>query len=232
MVGSYKCKGKRSQICNNITETDSFNCSNDQLNFKINHRLDCHEKFLIYLIMCNRCLKQNVGQTVDEFRHRWNNYKDNTRKFERGEQCMQRHLYEHFNLPGHSGFLNDVSITLIDKTDLKDPTKQEDFWIQFKPLQPKLHWDITLKMVFRCNSLYFASLIIFMDRLFLDNGFRTRFPYFIIRIAVVFDFAILLLLFFLITFILLLLLLLLLFFFFFFLLLLLLSLLLLPLLLY
>ena len=43
---------------------------------------------------------------------------------------MQRHLYEHFNLPGHSGFLNDVSITLIDKTDLKDPTKQEDFWIQ------------------------------------------------------------------------------------------------------
>ena len=30
------------------------------------------------------------------------------RKFERGEQCMQRHLYEHFNLPGHSGFLNDV----------------------------------------------------------------------------------------------------------------------------
>ena len=63
MVGSYKCKGKRSQICNNITETDSFNCSNDQLNFKINHRLDCHEKCLIYLIMCNRCLKQNVGQT-------------------------------------------------------------------------------------------------------------------------------------------------------------------------
>ena len=51
------------------------------------------------------------------------------RKFERGEQCMQRHLHEHFNLPGHSGFLNDVSVTLIDKTDPKDLTKQEDFWI-------------------------------------------------------------------------------------------------------
>ena len=63
---------------------------------------------MIYLITCNRCLKQYVGQTVDEFRHRLNNYKDNARKFERGEQCMQRHLYEHFNLPGHSGFLNDV----------------------------------------------------------------------------------------------------------------------------
>ena len=36
---------------------------------------------------------------------------------------MQRHLYEHFNLPGHSGFLNDVSVILIDKTDSEDPAK-------------------------------------------------------------------------------------------------------------
>ena len=43
---------------------------------------------------------------------------------------MQRHLYENFNLPGRSRFLNDVSVTLIDKTDPKDPTKREDFWIQ------------------------------------------------------------------------------------------------------
>ena len=40
----------------------------------------------------------------------------------------QIHLFvvmtqEHFNLPGHSGFLNDVSVTLIDKRDPKDPTK-------------------------------------------------------------------------------------------------------------
>ena len=84
---------------------------------------------MIYLITCNRCLKQYVGQAVDEFRHKWNNYKENARKFERGEQCMQRHLYEHFNLPDHSGFLNDVSVTLIDKTDPTDPTKREDYWI-------------------------------------------------------------------------------------------------------
>ena len=40
---------------------------------------------------------------------------------------MQGHLYEHFNLPGLSGFLNDVSVTL--KTDPKDPTKRENDWI-------------------------------------------------------------------------------------------------------
>ena len=57
MVGSYKCKCKRCQVCNNIMEADSFTQSNDQTNLKINHRFDCNEKCLIYLIMCNRCLK-------------------------------------------------------------------------------------------------------------------------------------------------------------------------------
>ena len=47
-----------------------------------------------------------------------------------------------------------------------------------KPLKPKLHWDLMLEMVFRCNSSYFRSLIIFMDGLPLDNDFWTRFPYF------------------------------------------------------
>ena len=42
---------------------------------------------------------------------------------------MQRHLYEHFTLPGHSGFLHEVSITLIDKTDPSWPTKREHNWI-------------------------------------------------------------------------------------------------------
>ena len=55
-VGSYKCKGKRCQVCNNITEADSFTSSNDHINFKINHRSDWNERCLLYLITCNNCL--------------------------------------------------------------------------------------------------------------------------------------------------------------------------------
>ena len=33
---------------------------------------------------------------------------------------MQEQLYRHFSTPGHRGFLNDVSVTLIDKTDGSD----------------------------------------------------------------------------------------------------------------
>ena len=39
---------------------------------------------------------------------------------------MQRHLYGHFNLPGHSGFSNDILVIVIDKTDPMDPTKREE----------------------------------------------------------------------------------------------------------
>ena len=42
---------------------------------------------------------------------------------------MQKHLHEHFTLPGHSGFLHELSVTLIDKTDPSFPTKREDYWI-------------------------------------------------------------------------------------------------------
>ena len=128
-VGSYKCRCNRCQVCQSITETEMFICNNDQRSYKINHSFDCNEKCLIYLLTCNYCQKQYVGQTVDIFRNRWNNYKDNARKFDRGEHFMQRHLYEHFTLPGHYGFLHDASITLIDKTNPCCPAKREDYWI-------------------------------------------------------------------------------------------------------
>ena len=41
---------------------------------------------------------------------------------------MQEDLFKHLNSTGHNGFLNDVSITLIDKTDGKNPKKREDYW--------------------------------------------------------------------------------------------------------
>ena len=41
---------------------------------------------------------------------------------------MQQHLFNHFCTSGHAAFLEDVSITFIDKTDPSDPVKTEDYW--------------------------------------------------------------------------------------------------------
>ena len=54
---------------------------------------------------------------------------------------MQRNLYELFNSAGHSGFSNDASITLDDKTDPKDPGKQ-DYWIYTLKTKPPLGLNI------------------------------------------------------------------------------------------
>ena len=41
---------------------------------------------------------------------------------------MQEHLLSYFSSPGHNGFLNNVSITFMDKADPSDPLKGEDYW--------------------------------------------------------------------------------------------------------
>ena len=41
---------------------------------------------------------------------------------------MQADLFEHFASNGHNGFLEDCTITLIDKTDGADPTRREEYW--------------------------------------------------------------------------------------------------------
>ena len=128
-IGSCKCGKKRCQACQSVVETDSFTSTSTGKTYKINHQFNCSDKCLIYLLTCKTCLKQYVGQTVDEFRYRWNNYKRNDKKYLRGKSCFL-HIFEHFDSPGHKGFLEDVSITFIDKTDPSDPEKREDYWIQ------------------------------------------------------------------------------------------------------
>ena len=41
---------------------------------------------------------------------------------------MEEHLFKHFNSMRRNGFLNNISITFIDKTDGKNPKKREDYW--------------------------------------------------------------------------------------------------------
>ena len=51
----------------------------------------------------------------------------NGRNFLKGQTCMQQHLYEHFAGEGHCSFLEDVTITFINKTYPKDPNRREHY---------------------------------------------------------------------------------------------------------
>ena len=112
-VGSFMFEGRRCQVCLNVTET--FTSTSINQTYKINHEFNCNESSLIYLLTCKICRKQYVGQTVDIFRSRWNISKSNDRKYLVGNLLMQEHIFEHFNSEGHTGFLENVSATFIDK---------------------------------------------------------------------------------------------------------------------
>ena len=74
----------------------------------------------------------DTGKTVDKFRSRWNNYKTDARKAASGnkEICKQKFLQNHFLQDDHHRFLEDVEVTLIDKTQTSDPTKKEYYWMR------------------------------------------------------------------------------------------------------
>ena len=127
IFGSYKFKGKRCKVCLNVQETSCFSSSVTNETYKINHQFECKMKCLVYLLTFKKCLKQYVGQTIDTFRYRWNGYKSNDRKFQPSEPCMQEHLLRHFSSVGHNIFLNDVSVTFIDKTDPSHSLKRKNF---------------------------------------------------------------------------------------------------------
>ena len=137
IVGSKGCGKKCWEVCVNVCETDTFTSTVTGETFKINPKLDCDDKCLIYLFTCECCGKQYVGETTEEFRFRWNNYRCNGRKYTKNEDCFQEHLFRHFHSGEHTGFLGNVKITLIDKTDGQNPKKRENYWRRtFKTYAP------------------------------------------------------------------------------------------------
>ena len=105
------------------------------------------------------------------FISRWNNYKDNYRKFGTREDCVQRHLYKQFQLPGHTVFLQDTYDTLIDKTLLRHPVSVKI--TGFISLRQKHLWDLMLKVLTELLS-YICTVKLFLfldlDGLFYDNS--------------------------------------------------------------
>ena len=57
------------------------------------------------LLSCKICQLQYVGSATDRFRLKWNNYKDNEKKAQRGQEHMQPELFQRFHSEGHNGFL-------------------------------------------------------------------------------------------------------------------------------
>ena len=135
-VGSYSCGNSKCQVCTSMQVTDTFSSFVTKSAHKINHNFNFNSKCFI---SCKTCGKRYTGKTVDKFRRRWNNYKMDARKAASGniESCKQQFLQHCFLQDDHHGFLEDVEVTLIDKTQASEPAKRKYYWMRtFKTLYP------------------------------------------------------------------------------------------------
>ena len=170
-VGSYKCGGKRYEVCIKVTETSTFTSTVTGETYIINHRFDYNERCLVYLLAYNKCKMQYVGQTTDQFRSRWNNYKSDSRKHSHGATCMQQHLFNHFCTSGHCGFLEDVSLTFKIKLTHLIRLKGKTTGEAHLRLWHKL--GLILKKVSRGFITNILSICIFIGLIcFHNKGFR------------------------------------------------------------
>ena len=55
---------------------------------------------------------------------------------------MQEHIFDHFNREGHTRFLENVSVTSIDKTDTQNPEKRGNYWIH--TLKTVVPWGLNI----------------------------------------------------------------------------------------
>ena len=66
-IDSEKCGKSRCEVCLNIEETGTFTSTATGESFKINHKLNCNDNCLIYLVTFKCCGKHYVRESTDEF---------------------------------------------------------------------------------------------------------------------------------------------------------------------
>ena len=63
-VRSYKCGGKRCEVCINVNETSTFTSTVTGETYIINNIFGCNERCLVYFLICNKCKMQYVGRLL------------------------------------------------------------------------------------------------------------------------------------------------------------------------
>lgn len=100
------CLKPRCLVCKAMQQTSTAQSSNSEYSLKIRGNMTCDTSNVIYLIECNVCRMQYIGQTGTSFRLRFNNHKAHAKT--RPTLPLSRHL----SLPDHS--FDKLSVTLLE----------------------------------------------------------------------------------------------------------------------
>lgn len=104
--GCQPCKKTRCKVCSHMTTTTTAKASSSDYVFKINAHLNCDSQNVVYMLHCDICGMQYIGQTETAFRKRFNNHRSHAKT--QPNLPISRHV----SLPGHS--FDQIKVTLLE----------------------------------------------------------------------------------------------------------------------
>ena len=124
LTGMHRCN-KPCKICHHVNVTKDFRGNQTDERFKMTGEFNCNTVGVIYLISCNKCSKQYVGQTYRKFQVRIKEHIGDIRT-NKDTVCAI-----HFNSQGHS--LDNLRVQIIEKVcpnTTHTLLEREKLWIQ------------------------------------------------------------------------------------------------------
>ena len=120
---------KRCEVCLNVNETFTFTSTVTSETYIINHKFNCKDKGLVYLLTCNCCKNVILGlNLLTNFVLDGTITKVISGNINVAKQVWNNNHISIFAAGNHNCFISDVSTTFIDKTGLSDSLKREDCW--------------------------------------------------------------------------------------------------------
>ena len=128
--GCHTCQKNRCITCHqHLKNTTTFTSTNTKKTFSIRSKTTCTSKNIIYLIECDKCGQQYVGETETPFKKRLYNHRSNI-----NSPQPPTFVSKHFQTNNHS--INNMKCTVIEQIpSLRDTEKErevrkrrEKFW--------------------------------------------------------------------------------------------------------
>ena len=136
--GAFRCHSNGCKTCPFITEgatSYTFFSTNEQRH--IRHHITCSSSNLVYLIQCNKCNVQYIGETK---RHLSDRFGEHSRAIEKAIAKQQNDqptaVADHFTLPGHS--MNNIELIPLEliTSDRDAIRKAREASPRARPLNP------------------------------------------------------------------------------------------------
>lgn len=127
--GCQPCGKSRCQVCEHIERTTQIKSARSEFSFKINATLNCDTENVVYVLRCNLCNMDYIGQTSTPFRIRFNNHKSHV------NSLPHLPFSRHMNLPDHHfGLITVVLIQSGFSSDHERELREAYFIHKFKSL--------------------------------------------------------------------------------------------------